>query len=246
MIIGGLQKFSLLDYPGHLAAIIFTQGCNFRCQFCYNPMLVQPINEANKLQNKKYQEENEEDYSLISEDSLLSFLKLRAGKLDSVVITGGEPTIQPDLENFVRRIKELEYKIKLDTNGTNPMLLKKLLDQGLVDYLAMDIKAAPQKYDLVTNIQPDLNNIKESIKILMRSKIPYEFRTTAVPELVTYDDISQIGKMIKGAPKWYLQMFKNDTDLINERFCKIKPYSAKEMEAMKTMGNKFVINCYIR
>jgi pyruvate formate lyase activating enzyme len=245
MVIGGLQKFSLLDYPGHLAAIIFTQGCNFRCQFCYNPMLVKPTKEADKLQNNK-QEENEKGFSLISEDSLFSFLRGRAGKLDGVVITVGEPTLHSDLAEFICRIKDLGYKVKLDTNGTNPELLKKLVDRRLLDYIAMDIKAAPLKYDLVTGLQPDLNNIKKSLRTIKQNYIPYELRTTVVPELVTPDDIALIGKFIGRVEKWYLQFFKNDTELLNPEFCKIDGYSDEEMEKMRLLGGKYVKLCLIR
>ena len=144
MNIGGLQKFSLLDYPEHLSAIIFTQGCNFRCQYCYNPMLVWPIRKG-RLKDISLSvldgDQQKGRPQIISEGDLFAFLKTRAGKLDAVVITGGEPTIQPDLSKFIAKIKKLGYLVKVDTNGTNPDMLKKLIKEGLVDYLAMDIKA---------------------------------------------------------------------------------------------------------
>lgn len=208
-------------------------------------MLVRPI-EANKLQNKTSQEENEKGYPLISEDSLFSFLESRIGKLDGVVITGGEPTIQPDLIEFISRIKNRGFLVKLDTNGTAPTVLKKLLKLGLVDYIAMDIKAAPLKYHFVTNSQLEMTKIKKSIKIIKESRLPYEFRTTLVPGIITRDDIEKIGKLIAGAEKWYLQIFKNDTNLVNPKLQKLAPYTNKEMAEMRKIGEKFVKQCFIR
>ena len=246
MIIGGLQKFSLLDFPGYLAAIIFTQGCNFRCQFCYNPMLVWPINEADKLQNKKFSEEKEKGYPLISEDSLFSFLRARLGKLDAIVITGGEPTLHPDLPQFIAKIRKLSFKIKLDTNGTNPKMLGKLIKDKMLDYIAMDIKASPVKYKETTQVKPNLNNIRKSLKLIVESGLPYEFRTTVVPGLLSEGDIDSIGRMIEGADKWYLQKFKNDTPLLNSSLSKIKIYSDQEMKKMRSSAEKYVKFCAIR
>lgn len=242
MIIGGLQKFSLLDYPGHLAAIIFTKGCNFRCQFCYNPMLVRP-NEADKLQDTI---ENKKGYPEITTDDLFLFLQDRSGKLDAVVITGGEPTIHADLPEFIKKIRTLDYKIKLDTNGTNPDLLADMIAGGLIDYIAMDVKAPADKYDMVTGIQPNLNAINKSIKIIKDSSLPHEFRTTIVPELITTEDIRKFAKLIAGADKWYLQQFKPDTELLNESFEKISPYRSAVLEEMKRIAEEFVKECVIR
>ncbi len=237
MVIGGLQKFSLLDYPGHVAAIIFTQGCNFRCQFCYNPMLVWPdYGKANK---------DKEGHSL-SEDGLLAFLKARQGKLDGVVITGGEPTIHPDLGEFAGKIKKLGYKIKLDTNGTNPKMLKSLLEQKLVDYLAMDIKASMANYEKVVGVKVAGEKIKQSLKIIMASGLDYEFRTTIVPSLTDQAEIKAIGEMIKGAEKWFLQQFKPDTDLVNKEFEGLKPYSLSELKAMQALAEQYVKFCQVR
>ncbi|MFC1678114.1 anaerobic ribonucleoside-triphosphate reductase activating protein [Patescibacteria group bacterium] len=253
MIIGGLQKFSLLDYPEHLSAIIFTQGCNFRCQFCYNPMLVEPKG-LQELQNKASNTEElkrghpqvEQIQGAINEDDLFYFLKKRAGKLDAVVITGGEPTIHADLPEFIQRVKALNYKIKLDTNGTNPEMLIRLINSGLVDYIAMDIKAHEHKYDIVTGIQPDLSKIKNSIRIIKENRIPYEFRTTLVPKLLNYEDIRKLGEMIEGAESWYLQQFWGETDLINISFENTPPYTEEEMDQMCYLGSKFVKACNIR
>lgn len=248
MIIGGLQKFSLLDYPGHLAAVIFTKGCNFRCQFCYNPMLVWP-SEVGKFANIASSEEGEvieKGHPAIDEDDLFLFLKSRAGKLDAVVITGGEPTIQPDLPGFIAKIKNLGFKVKLDTNGTNSVFIKNLFLKNLVDYLAMDIKSPAKKYDIVTGVQPDLLQIKNSIKIIKDSGVPYEFRSTIVPELITAEDIEGMGEMIAGADLWFLQQFKSDTELVNSSFQGFSPYDSKTMEKMKEAAERYVKKCELR
>ncbi|MBU2456910.1 anaerobic ribonucleoside-triphosphate reductase activating protein, partial [Patescibacteria group bacterium] len=202
MLIGGLQKFSVLDYPGHISAIIFTKGCNFKCQFCYNPMLVYP---------------SKKDHTLILENDLFYFLKKRIGKLDSVVITGGEPTVQQDLPKFIQKIKKLNYLVKLDTNGTNPEMLKNLIQKNLINYIAMDIKAPLEKYNQITGVEVDFNKIQKSIKIIMQSNLPYEFRTTVVPKFLDAEDIKKIGELIQGAKKWFLQNFKSNTDLVNKK-----------------------------
>ncbi len=236
MIIGGLQKFSLLDYPGFPAAIVFTQGCNFRCQFCYNPMLVGP--EARRRKDKK-------GYPL-SEDSLFVFLRRRAGKLDAVVITGGEPTIHTDLPDFISRVRELGYKIKLDTNGTNHDMLAGLIKNKALDYIAMDVKGPANKYETITGTQPDLNNIGKSVKILIESGLPHEFRTTVVPGLISENDIAAAGKMITGADKWFLQRFRSDTALVNRELETVDSYDDEMMEKMRKIGEKFVKRCEVR
>ncbi len=251
MIIGGLQKFSLLDYPGSLSAIIFTQGCNFRCQFCYNPMLVEPKNSGkgktnNNSLSKSFDEEIKEGYSLIKEDALFDFLASRKGKLDAVVITGGEPTLHGDLPEFIKKIRSLGFKIKLDTNGTNPECLEKLLRFGLLDYIAMDIKTSLKKYDLVIGTQTDLKKIAKSVKIIKDSALPYEFRTTLVPGLVDEDDVEDMAKFLGDAEKWYLQKFKSDVDLVNKSFQGEKPFLSKDMEKMRKIALRHVKNCEIR
>jgi pyruvate formate lyase activating enzyme len=237
MIIGGLQKFSLLDYPEHISAIVFTQGCNFRCQFCYNPMLVWPdYGKANP---------DKEGHSW-DEDGLLAFLTERFGKLDGVVITGGEPTIHQDLDKFARKIKKIGYKVKLDTNGTNPEVLKSLIKEKLIDYIAMDVKASEVNYEKVVGVKVDMEKIKASIKIIMTSGLPYEFRTTIVPSLVDRQEVKAIGEMIKGAEKWFLQQFKPDTDLVNHDFQSIKPYPRSELAAMEKIAAQYVKFCQAR
>jgi pyruvate formate lyase activating enzyme len=211
MIIGGLEKLTLLDYPDHLAAIIFTQGCNFRCHFCYNPMLVWPSISGSDEKNKK----KEKGLSPLSTEDLFLFLSERFGRLEGVVITGGEPTLQPDLPEFIKKIKEIGYLVKLDTNGTNPKMLESLLADKLIDYIAMDLKAPYDKYEETVNVTVDYKNLQKSVKIIMSSGLPYEFRTTVVPGLLNIDDFAVMGQSIKGAKKWYLQFFKSDTELVD-------------------------------
>ena len=189
--VGALQRFTLLDFPGKVACIVFTQGCNFRCPYCYNVDLVLP---------ERFKEP-------ISNDEVFSFLRSREGLLDGVVITGGEPTLQEGLENFIREVKNMGFSVKLDTNGSRPEVIKRLLDDGFVNYVAMDVKAPIEKYGEVTRAKVNVEDIKESIAIIMNSCVDYEFRTTIVKELLTFDDILKIGNMIKGARRYYLQRF---------------------------------------
>lgn len=189
--LSGLQKTTLLDFPGHVACTVFTGGCNFRCPFCHNSDLLDcgPA----------------EDYT---EEDILSFLDKRKGILQGVCITGGEPTIQPDLEDFIRKIRARGLAVKLDTNGYKPDILKSLCEKGLLDFVAMDIKASRDRYGEVTGA-PGLamDNIDESIEFLLSGSIPYEFRTTVVRGLHTADDFREIGPWIKGCPEYYLQCF---------------------------------------
>jgi pyruvate formate lyase activating enzyme len=243
MLIGGLQKFTLLDYPAFVAAIVFTQGCNFRCQFCYNPMLVWPTREG---RFKNTAQADQKNHPFIKVGDFFDFLQSRVSKLDGIVISGGEPTLHLDLPEFIKKIKELSFKVKLDTNGTNPTMLKKLVKDELLDYIAMDIKAPADKYAMVTGSKIKLSKIEESIKIIRESSLPYEFRSTIVPGLHDAEDIKTMGELIKGADKWYLQILKSDIDLVNTKFQGIKPYTKKEMEEFKKIGLKFVKECGVR
>ena len=178
IVISGFQKLTLVDYPGYTACLIFTQGCNFRCPFCHNSDLVIGGNNAN----------------IIDEQVIFDYLDKRKGLIDGVCISGGEPLLQKDLELFIRKIKEKGYKVKLDTNGSKPKLLKNLIDNNLLDYVAMDVKNTSNKYALTTGVKTNIEDIKESIDILKNSKIDYEFRTTIVKELHTIEDIKEILK----------------------------------------------------
>jgi pyruvate formate lyase activating enzyme len=247
MKIGGLEKNSLIDYPGELAAVVFTVGCVFRCPFCYNPMLVlSPSGDRHGNSSLPQGIEHDKGHTLLNEDDLFLFLNNRVGKLDAVVITGGEPTMHSDLPEFIRRIRALGYKIKLDTNGTNPEILKKLLQDGLIDYLAMDIKAAPAIYEKATGVKFDFEKIRESVKIIKESGLPYEFRTTCVPGFIDEKSAVEMGKLIKGAGKWYLQNFKSDTELIDRSLCGRPGFTSKEMEKFAEIGRNYVKKCEVR
>lgn len=190
MKIAGLVKTSLIDYPGKVSAVIFTQGCNFRCGFCHNPELVIGRGE-----------------DLMDEDEVFSFLNKRVTQLDGVVITGGEPTILPDLYEFTKKIKKLGYSVKLDTNGSNPALLRKLLDEKLIDYVAMDIKGPLASYSNICGLT-NTKVIQESIKLLLDSVIDHEFRTTFLPAFHRIEDAGMIGELIKGGQLFSVQGFR--------------------------------------
>ncbi len=229
MIIGGFQKFSLIDYPGKICAIVFTQGCNFRCPYCHNPELVKP-----SLFGKT-----------ILEEEIFSFLEKRKGKLDAVEITGGEPTLQKDLVDFIQRIKEMGYLVKLDTNGSNPEILEIIINHELVDYIAMDIKAPLQKYKEVTHSVISPEKIKRSIRMIMNSDIKYEFRTTVVKSQLSREDIINIGKLIEGAELYILQKFILSKTL-DPNFLNEKTYSDGELRSLKRKLEKFVCRCLVR
>jgi len=228
--IGGLQKFSLIDYPGKISAIIFTKGCNFRCPYCHNPELVDP-----KLFT----------YT-IDEDLILSFLRKRVGKLDGVVITGGEPLLQHDLIEFIERIKEMGYLVKLDTNGSYPENLKRVLAKNLIDYIAMDIKAPLEKYHNVVQTDVRTEKIMESITIILNSNIDYEFRTTVVKNLLTEDDLICIAKLIRGAKRYILQKFVMSKILDKSFANNVKYFSENELNIIKEKVKKYVGECIIR
>lgn len=205
MRIGGIQKLTLIDYPGKIATTVFTVGCSFRCGFCHNPELVLP---------EKFPEMNE------MEKEFFELLEKRKGKLEGVCITGGEPTIQPDIIEFIRKIKSLGYFVKLDSNGSNPHVLEKIFKEGLVDFIAMDIKSAPENYSKVVGLKVDIEKIKKSVKMIMESGIDYEFRTTVVPGMHTGGEFLEIAKWIKGAKAYYLQEYREMITLdekINEK-----------------------------
>ena len=197
MNIAGVQKVTLLDYPGKVACEIFTQGCNFECPFCQNSSLI-PITNTGEF----------------SEEEIFEYLVLRKKILDGVVITGGEPTVQKDLKSFIKKIKDLGLLVKLDTNGGNPKVFQELIDEDLVDYVAMDIKNIFNKYNITAGKKINLDNIKKSIEILKASKIDYEFRTTIIKEMHSLDDIVSICKLV-GDAKYYLQNFEDSENVID-------------------------------
>ena len=201
MRIEGLQKTTLLDFPGKVACTIFTEGCNFRCPFCHNSSLV--------ICDKKGEDPT------YSEEEILKFLKKRQGILDGVCITGGEPMMQSDLEEFIEKIKKLGYLVKLDTNGSEPMRLKKLIDDGLIDYVAMDVKNCKEEYARTIGVKNyPIDRIEESISILLEDRIPYEFRTTVVKEFHTAENMIRLAQWIKGAKNYYMQQFVDSEDVM--------------------------------
>ncbi|MDD2971612.1 MAG: anaerobic ribonucleoside-triphosphate reductase activating protein [Lachnospiraceae bacterium] len=203
MQIHGLNKTTLLDYPGHVGATIFLGGCNFRCPFCHNRDLVL----------------NPSSQPVLSYDEVLHFLKKRYGIITGVCITGGEPTIQPDLPHLIRDIKKLGYLVKLDTNGTNPAMLDSLYVQHLINYVAMDIKSSPLNYSSITDAAAlDMDAIYDSVDFLMHAGIDYEFRTTVVKEFHDAETFEQIGNWISGCRAYYLQNFKNTDTVIRQGY----------------------------
>ena len=229
--IGGLQKTTLIDYPGQVAATVFLTGCNFRCPFCYSPELVLP--EKIKKQPK------------VSAKELFDFLEKRRGLLEGIVICGGEPTCNKDLPEFIKKIKEMGFLVKLDTNGSNPKMLKELIDEKLVDYVAMDIKAPKEKYDKIAGAKVEIQNIEESIRILKEGKVDYEFRTTVIPTLHNKEDIIEIAKWISPAKRFFLQNFRPEKT-INPRFEKIKPYPKEFLEELRKEISSYFEACQIR
>ncbi|KUG22175.1 ribonucleotide reductase of class iii (anaerobic), activating protein [hydrocarbon metagenome] len=216
MKIGGLQKVSLIDYPGLICAIVFLQGCNFKCQYCHNPELVDP-----QLFKPG-----------IKEKEVLEFLHMRRGKIDAVTITGGEPTIQSDLESFIRQIKKMGFAVKLDTNGSQPKVINAFLAENLLDFIAMDIKAPLEKYKNIVNTQVDFESIKESIGLILEAKIPYEFRTTIVESQLEEDDVLEIGGLIASANHYVLQKFV-PTKTLDKKFLKEKSFPDEKLQKIK-------------
>ena len=215
--IGGVQKMTLLDYPGKAACTVFMAGCRYKCPFCHNKDLV-------------YIPENYEYYD---PDEVLAYLEKRKGLLDGVCISGGEPCIQNDLIPFIEKIRSLGYKVKLDTNGQYPEKLKELAESGLVDYVAMDIKNSPAKYAVTCGVAEDrftLDAVRESVEYLLEDHVDYEFRTTVVRQLHTVEDMREIASWIKGAKRYYLQQFTDSGNVIHSGF---SAYNAQEMEEMR-------------
>ena len=210
MLIGGFQKMTMLDYPGKVACTIFTYGCNFRCPFCHNATLV--IDEA----------------ELFSEDEILAYINKRKGILDGVCISGGEPLLQPDIFEFISKIKKTGLLVKLDTNGSYPDKLKEAIDRGLIDYVAMDIKTSKENYSRVCDVNVKIEDIEKSVQILLENKVDYEFRTTVVLEMHTREDFEKISSWIKGAKRYFLQCFRDNENLIGNN---LSAYTASELES---------------
>jgi pyruvate formate lyase activating enzyme len=217
MILAGIEKLSLVDFPGYISTVIFTQGCNFQCGYCQNPDLLQG--------NKKFD---------CNEKDVLDFLAARGTMVEGAVISGGEPCIQEDLPVFLAKIKALGYAVKLDTNGSRPGILEKVLGDKLADYIAVDIKTSPDKYAQFT-YEPDIaENLKRSVALVMASGAEYEFRTTCVPGMVEEKDVEEIASLVEGAAKYFLQQFRPAVTY-DENFRNLRPYPKETLEGFKNI-----------
>lgn len=225
MKINGLLKLTLLDFPGKTACTVFFGGCNFRCPFCHNAGLVRGEGEN------------------ISEEEFFKFLRKREGILDGVAITGGEPLLQKDIVEFIRKIKEMDYQVKLDTNGSFPEKLKALVKEGLIDYVAMDIKSSPEGYSRAAGCKIDMEKIKESVDFLLSGAVDYEFRTTVAKGAVLPEDMEGIGELILGAKRYFLQGFVDSGDILGKG---CGPYEKEEMEEMLKTVKKYVPTAELR
>lgn len=213
MKINGYEKFSMVDFEGKICCTVFTGGCNLRCPFCHNGALVIGDVKANQ----------------IDDDEVIEYLKKRKGLVDAVSVTGGEATLQPDLADFLRRVRELGYTIKLDTNGLRPDVLKSLLDEELVDYVAMDIKNSPEKYAMTVGLKSvDLDKINESMRIVKQSGVNHEYRTTIIEEFHTLEDMQKIADWVSGANAYYMQHYKDSEGCISHGYHEISKATAEK------------------
>ena len=228
MKIGGMQKVSLIDYPGRITAIVFTQGCNFRCPYCHNPELVDPAQYG----------------PILSEEEVISFLEKRRGKLDAVTVTGGEPTLQPDLDRFLQTIKGMGYLTKIDTNGSNPDVLERLIRGRLVDYLAMDVKGPLKKYERIANVKVKTAKIRKSIELIMASGIEHEFRTTVVRSQLDNEDLIATAELLKKG-LYVLQSFVPAKSLDHEFLTEIS-YSPEEFADIQKKLESKRLRVFIR
>jgi pyruvate formate lyase activating enzyme len=228
MKIGGLQKISLIDYPGRISAIVFTQGCNFRCPYCHNPELVDPAQYG----------------PILSEEEVISFLEKRRGKLDAVTVTGGEPTLQPDLDRFLQEIKGMGYLTKIDTNGSNPDVLERLIRGRLVDYLAMDVKGPLKKYERIANVKVKTAKIRKSIELITASGIEHEFRTTVVRSQLDNEDLIATAELLKKG-LYVLQSFVPAKSLDHEFLTEIS-YSPEEFADIQKKLESKRLRVFIR
>ena len=230
MNIKGLYKTSLIDFPGRISSVIFTGGCNLSCSYCHNPDLAKDSSSLEK----------------IDETEIFSFLKKRKGIIDGVTITGGEPTLNLGLIPFLEKIKNLKLDIKLDSNALKPNVIKEVLEKELVDYVAIDVKTSPEKYNQLTNRKVDFSKIKETIEILNDSSVDYEIRTTCVPKFVTMEDLKSIKNSIPKVNKYFLQQFVSSVDLIDPKMQGTDIYCTKELELFKNFVSTFSNKCEIR
>lgn len=231
MRIGGLVRTSFIDYPGRIAAVVFTRGCNMRCPYCHNPGLVCcGVNDEGDL----------------DESAVLDFLWRRRNQLDGVVISGGEPTLQPDLVSFIRTLKNWEYDVKLDTNGTRPQVLQQLIDEELVDFVAMDVKAPFHKYPSAAGVEVDTSRLRESIALLQSSRVEHEFRTTCVAPLVSDQDLLEVAGQLEASERFVLQRYQ-PTGALDEDFAtQAAPLSESDLETAQARLSARGLTCLVR
>lgn len=227
MQFAGLQKMTLLDYPGLIACTAFLPGCNLRCPFCHNASLVLPQREKD----------------VILEEEMLSFLTSRKKKLDGICVTGGEPTLYTELPTFLKKAKDMGFRVKLDTNGTNPGMLRQIVEEGLCDYVAMDIKNSPCKYNVTCGGRDVLEQVTESVKFLMDGTMDHEFRTTVMHPYHTPDDLKQIGQWLKGAKRYFIQNFVDSGDLLSDGMSAL---TEQEMKALQIAVQEYIPNTQLR
>ncbi len=225
----GIHTTSLIDWPGKISSVVFLAKCNFRCPFCHNPDLIEGYQ---KIPNIKI-------------DNLFEILESKRKWIDGVCITGGEPTLYSDLPEFIAEIKERDFEVKLDTNGTNPEMIYDLIKKRLIDYIAMDIKNIPSKYAEVTASQVLVYKIKKSVEIIKKGEIDYEFRTTVVPDLHSKEDIKKIGQWLKGSKRYFIQQFR-PLNTLDPKFLKKRSFLASELKELKKEVEGYFKNCEIR
>ncbi|HQO39590.1 MAG TPA: anaerobic ribonucleoside-triphosphate reductase activating protein [Spirochaetota bacterium] len=230
MNIRGLSKTSLVDFPGRISAVVFTGGCNMRCPFCHNAGLAL----------------GGSGFERITEDEIFAFLDKRKGLIDGVTITGGEPTLQNDLADFLGKIRAMGFLVKLDTNGLLPAIVSGIIERGLVDYIAVDIKSSPENYARATGVGLDYIRVKETIDLIRSSGVNYEARTTCVPGFVDIDDIVKAGEFFGRFKHWYLQQFVNRNPMIDPSLKSLSPYPVEYMKKMQAAASAWSDKCILR
>ncbi len=228
-MIKGLQRVSIIDFPKRICSVIFTGGCNFRCPYCHNPELVVDW----------------EKLPTISEEEILTFLSERRGLIDGVCITGGEPTLHNALPHFIEKVVSSGFRVKLDTNGSIPQMIEELLQKKLIDYIAMDVKAIPEKYDIASGVSVNISDIEKSIRIIMEGKIEYEFRSTVFPDFISSEDGERLGKWLKGTKRFVLQRPRK-LKMLLEVFKDRPTYAETELSKLRTVLSNYIDEVVIR